>query len=325
MTTRSLRPAATRRIPNLDKRGFTIVEVLTVVGIIAVLMGLILAGLQAAGRTSRQTRELNTLRQLHLAWSSYAASNNDYVLPGYLDEAAQAQWKVRYRYVVEGRVDPSICRTYPWRLLPYLDWGYESMLGYRDAEVIDTIPSKGKTGVVAPEALQLADQPWFGYNAFYIGGWWEQNDATGSVQCRFSNSEWQQTSGGTNTIPTKGKLVLRSIGRATQASSLILFGSSTFRGAGIYTEQDDNLAGAAWITPPILADQNIWGSITGSERIEVFSAQAIPYRRQRAITIVHVDGSSRSESIGNLIDQQRWINAAHDGAGDPTRFTHTPE
>ncbi|MCP4796257.1 MAG: hypothetical protein GY885_08885, partial [Phycisphaeraceae bacterium] len=60
-------------------------------------------------------------------------------------------------------------------------------------------------------------------------------------------------------------------------------------------------------------------------RIEVFSAQAIPYRRQRAITIVHVDGSARSESIGNLIDQQRWVNAAHDGAGDPTRFMHTPD
>ena len=39
MTTRSLRPAAMRRIPNLDGRGFTIVEILTVVGIIAVLMG----------------------------------------------------------------------------------------------------------------------------------------------------------------------------------------------------------------------------------------------------------------------------------------------
>ena len=48
----------TRSIPPIDPRGrgFTIVEVLAVVGIIAALMGLILAGLQAAGRTTARPR-----------------------------------------------------------------------------------------------------------------------------------------------------------------------------------------------------------------------------------------------------------------------------
>ena len=100
-------------------------------------------------------------------------------MPGYLDEAAQEQWKVKYRYHVSGRVDPAICQTYPWRLLPYLDWGYEPILGYQPDEN-DNVPSKGKTGVIEPEALEVADQPWFGYNAYYVGGWWE-TDCTGNI------------------------------------------------------------------------------------------------------------------------------------------------
>jgi type II secretory pathway pseudopilin PulG len=335
-------------------RGFTIVEILVVVGIITALMGLILAGLQAAGRTTRKTEELSTLRQLHLGWVSYSASNNDYVMPGYLDETAQAQWKVKYRYQVSGRVDPAICQTYPWRLVPYLGWGFEPILGYQ-LDDNDNIPSKGKTGVIEPEAMEVADQPWFGYNAYYVGGWWETN-ASGNAQCRFSNSTWAQDNGSGTAIPTKGKLVLRTIGRAAQGSSLILFGGSTFRAPGIYREDSKFLNGAPWITPHILADQMIWNPYTGmiggvdtasssligdvltgpasllnapltlgagGIDMEVFAAQAIPYRRHGSVSIVHLDGNTTSEGIGNLTDQRRWINAAHDGLGNPNAFTHS--
>ena len=337
-------------------RGFTIVEILVVVGIIGALMGLILAGLQAAGRTTRRTEELSTLRQLHLAWASYSASNNDYVMPGYLDESAQERWNVKYRYQVSGRIDPTICQTYPWRLLPYLDWGYEPILGYQPEEN-DNIPSKGKTGVIEPEALEVADQPWFGYNAYYVGGWWETN-SSGDIRCRFSNSTWAQKSSTGTPIQTKGKLVLRTIGRAAQGSSLILFGGSTFRGPGIYREDSTFLNGAPWITPHILADQMIWNPYTGmiggvdtastsligdilggpasllnapltlgagGIDLEVFTAQAIPYRRHGSVSVVHLDGSTAGEGIGNLTDQRRWINAAHDGFGNPNAFTHTQD
>ncbi|MDG2020627.1 MAG: type II secretion system protein [Phycisphaerales bacterium] len=336
-------------------RGFTIVEVLAVVGIIAALMGLILAGLQAASRTTRRTQELSTLRQLHLAWASYSASNNDYVMPGYLDETAQERWRVKYRYQVSGRVDPSICQTYPWRLLPYLDWGYEPILGYQPDEN-DNVPSKGKTGVIEPEALEVADQPWFGYNAYYVGGWWD-TDSSGNTLCRFSNSIWAQDNGSGAPIQTKGKLVLRTIGRAAQGSSLILFGGSTYRAPGIYREDSTFLNGSPWITPHILADQMIWNPYTGmiggvdsasastigdilcgpaslldtpltlgagGIDMEVFTAQAVPYRRHGAVSLVHLDGSTGSEGIGNLTDQRRWINAAHDGLGNPNEFSHSP-
>ena len=59
--------------------------------------------------------------------------------------------------------------------------------------------------------------------------------------------------------------------------------------------------------------------------MEVFTAQAVPYRRHGAVSIVHLDGSTGSEGLGNLTDQRRWINAAHDGLGSPNEFSHTPD
>jgi hypothetical protein len=41
------------------------------------------------------------------------------------------------------------------------------------------------------------------------------------------------------------------------------------------------------------------------------------------VSIVHLDGNTTSEGIGNLTDQRRWINAAHDGLGNPNAFTHS--
>ena len=44
--------------------GFTIVELLVVIGVIAALLGLLMAGLQAAGKASRKTKQMSDLRQL---------------------------------------------------------------------------------------------------------------------------------------------------------------------------------------------------------------------------------------------------------------------
>jgi prepilin-type N-terminal cleavage/methylation domain-containing protein len=59
------------------KRGFTLVEVLVVMAIVAVLLGLLLPFLSRAHEQALTTQCLSNLRQDALAWTQYARDHND--------------------------------------------------------------------------------------------------------------------------------------------------------------------------------------------------------------------------------------------------------
>ena len=68
------------------RRGFTLVELLVVIGIIAVLISLLLPSLGAAREAARTTACLSNLRQLGISHANYLAAYNNYVMPcDYLD------------------------------------------------------------------------------------------------------------------------------------------------------------------------------------------------------------------------------------------------
>jgi prepilin-type N-terminal cleavage/methylation domain-containing protein len=344
-----------RRTPSRPT-GFTLVEVLVVVGVIAALLGLLMAGLQAASKASRKTKQMSDLRQLYTAWSAYAGTYNDYIIPGKLDVGAQTRWRVKYKYKTGGRVDPSLAVDYPFRLMPYLDWNFSTLYGYFPDFDSWYPPVNGELGNIPEGAGRVASSPAFGYNAYYIGGSWSTDEA-GNTALDFENSEWDMSVSDGTSVPIRGKLVARTIGNITQPSNMVIFCSSILRDAGVYKTSSEFSRGSSLVVPHIFADTEIWGPYTGQLggstgpslapitadlsgsalssrvlgaagvpiRMEVFSAGSVPYRRfSDTIPVLHGDGNTSAFSLTQLLDQRKWINGAHDGVQNPTKFSHTP-
>lgn len=318
-------------------RGFTIVELLCVIGAIAILLGVLLVALQSASRMTSNVRSMNRLKQLHMGWSTYSNAYEDRLLPGFLSSGVQQRWRVRYQNPAGDRLDSGECETYPWRLLPYLDFEIDPMYGYRSdlQEIKNNFANGG-----APDhqvTVELMSQvPAFGYNAYYVGGWWEIEGT--SPHLRYGNTP-VEIMVGQDTRTVRGRLVALSHGDIRQPGQLIAFCSSTFRSPGAYMRQEDNPDGAAWVVPQRLCDIQIWQPFTGDsqhgitamlaplqaagEGIEVFETQAVPLRRHGiTIPVVNCDGSTMQAGIDELMMMDRWTSAAIDAPGRADLFAH---
>ena len=76
-------PAMRRRPYPPGLAGFTLVELLVVIGIIAVLIGILMPSLAKARESARRAACLSNLRQVHQAFLMYANENKDRVPLGY--------------------------------------------------------------------------------------------------------------------------------------------------------------------------------------------------------------------------------------------------
>ena len=64
------------------KRAFTLVELLVVIGVIAVLIGLLLPALTGARRASVKLKCQSNLRQIGQAMNMYTVDNKGFIIPG---------------------------------------------------------------------------------------------------------------------------------------------------------------------------------------------------------------------------------------------------
>ena len=336
------------------RQGFTIVEMLIIIAIITLLMGLLVPALGGVRHRAHKMEEIHALRQVAYAWNMYANSNNDYALPGYVDPDVQADWTARYQFMDRSVIPPAIAAPWTWRLMPYLDYNHEMVHGHLDEPEFDMI-SMTANQIAADadlfdEAVELAERPSFGYNGYYVGGWWDErveippSEPGGEPDVIWRYRFWDAKPGGATPLDPSISVVARSPGTIRDPSNLIIFCSSAQVPPGLYRKWLEETPGWHLVTPPILANQQQWMSgRTGAQAGDVgalilgqvqvgtglddgtLEAVASPLasvpigRYTGKVAAVYADLHCTTESPGKLSDQRKWIYSA-----DTKDFTHSP-
>ncbi len=145
--------------PSLGRCGFTVVELLVTIAIIALLIGLLVPTFRAVRQTGNQTLEMSAARQLMVAYYNYANAHKGAVLPGY--------WPGGQAWDASGNpIDTVAARRYPWRLAPYLDYNFRSMYLNENQDLLERLENSDP--VLYRRVVSLF--PSLGLNATWIGG-----------------------------------------------------------------------------------------------------------------------------------------------------------
>src|SRR3954471_17746459 len=128
----------------MKRNAFTLVELLVVIGIIAVLIGIILPALNAARRAAYQVTCASNLRQMGIAMVMYIQETKFY--PGDINTAngtTYAVWPTRLRKYMKGNQGvfrcPSVDRTFDWvanSTTPPVATAIDSNFGYNPGETL---------------------------------------------------------------------------------------------------------------------------------------------------------------------------------------------
>ncbi|MHC5026311.1 MAG: type II secretion system protein [Planctomycetota bacterium] len=272
---------------NRPKRGFTLVEMLTVVGVITLLLGLLLPALSSVRTAGKKTAEFSAARQLMMAYQLYANNNKDQVLPGYKDGLRAVDSVGRS---IAEQTTPFVAARYPWRIAPYLDYQFRGLYTNDQEWELEAMEQVDHETYMYVVSLY----PSLGLNATWVGG--NQNEL------------------GFNGVAMNayGRFYISSTSEARRSDSLIVFASA--RAEGVDLESGDTLGmteGYFEVRSPIL-------TASGGDRwVEQFHHNVEPGdfgyispRYQDASVIAFMDGHVDLLGVEEIRDMRHWSRDA---------------
>jgi prepilin-type N-terminal cleavage/methylation domain-containing protein len=160
----------------MNRRAFTLLELLISLGLIGILIGLVLVALSGARTSATRTGSLNTLRQLMQAYTGYSTDNNGRLLPGYVDAPLVDDLGLVPDLPDGTTANATDSGSYVWRLSPYLDGQWRAFFADYDSEgVLTALTQEYSQGVYGlgtrgPGQLGIGVATSFGLNSIFMGG-----------------------------------------------------------------------------------------------------------------------------------------------------------
>lgn len=265
-----------------NRAGFSLIELLIVISIIAILLGILIPTLQTARESAGLVRELSLGRQLGIAYELYAQDHDGELLMAY-DEQRDRRLKAPDGSVVTG--EPK--KRWVWWLAPYFDDDMRVLLRDPDelnATVDSILPGGGLDGSLSIYAASVF--PRFGLNHYYVGGRPEY----------FTTDRYRDIWG--------SGFFVRRISDEERPGGRISFTTAAFEQGdifvdGYYRVDPPNFLTQVWRT----LDQPAPGSSPNA------TGHVWPDKRGRVVSVM-LDGHAEALEWGEVHDMRRWAPRA---------------
>jgi prepilin-type N-terminal cleavage/methylation domain-containing protein len=264
----------------MNRRGFTLVELLVATGIVALLVGILLPALNNARQAAARVRTSSDLRQLLLGYMQYTMDSRGAVPFGYPPPTVNGV--VLTVALTDGTVVGGVtAQRYPWRLVKYVDRIWPILHSHDGVPEDDYL--KGVT-------------PTFGLNTVFLGG------QAGPIFKGFI--------GPNDDTPNTGSHVVFRINEVRRPAELIVFAECQAKNSPLTAPQ----AGLHYLTPPRAAGER-WKVVDGQFVITSKMITGLPQGRNGQRTVVGtLDGHVEERLPGELTDMRLW--AAHADSPD---------
>ena len=262
--------------------GFTLVELLVVIGIIALLISILLPALGSARRSGLQTKSLNNIRQLGLGYTQYHIENRGALPFGYPPAVVNGV-AITVGLPSGTTIGFPTASRYPWRLVPYVSEVWQMIHSHKDCP---PVPTSGDSAADAEmKAYTLSLTPTYGINAYYVGG------HTGFFGF------------GTNGTPNTGGPAVFKASQVRRPSELIVLTDVTATGIPGVGEDD----GYFVATPP--RKRGVQWTADKGKCVPALSgvAMGLPQGRYgKSPVVAFFDGHAESMTTDDLTDMRLW-------------------